>query len=80
MGNTASLSALLNPNVEVTLNSLSVSFKTIFKTPAIASEPYCAEAPSLSNSILLIAEIGIAFKSVPEFPRPRVPYKFIKEV
>ena len=45
----------------------------------MASEPYCAEAPSLSNSILFIAEIGIAFKSVPEFPLPLVPYKFIKD-
>jgi len=50
-----------------------LSFKTIFITPAMASEPYCAEAPSLNTSILLIAFAGIAFKSVPELPRPLVP-------
>ena len=73
------VSALLKPKVEVTVKALSASFKTIFKTPAIASEPYCAEAPSLNNSILFMAEIGIAFKSVPELPLPLVPYKFIKD-
>ncbi len=51
----------------------------MFRTPAIASEPYCAEAPSLNNSILFIADIGMVFKSVPEFPLPLVPYRFIKE-
>ena len=45
----------------------------IFITPAIASDPYCAEAPSLRISILSMDDCGIAFKSVPEFPRPLVP-------
>ncbi len=48
-------------------------------TPAIASEPYCAAAPSLKTSILLIAAAGIAFKSVPTEPRPKVPLTFTKE-
>ena len=48
-------------------------------TPAIASEPYCADAPSLNTSILLIAETGMAFKSVPEFPRPLVPKIFTRD-
>ena len=51
----------------------------MFITPAIASEPYCAAAPSLNTSNLLIAAAGIAFKSVPELPLPLVPYKFIKD-
>ena len=45
----------------------------------MASEPYCAAAPSLKISILLIADAGIAFKSVPVFPRPFVPNKLIKD-
>ena len=44
----------------------------------MASDPYCAEAPSLKTSIRLMALAGIAFKSVPEFPRPRVPKIFTK--
>ena len=48
-------------------------------TPAMASEPYCAEAPSLNISILLIEVAGIAFKSVPVFPLPLVPKMFINE-
>ena len=51
----------------------------MFITPAIASEPYCAAAPSLNTSNLLIAAAGIAFKSVPTEPLPKVPFTFIKE-
>ena len=50
-----------------TLNSLTLSFKTILITPAIASDPYCAAAPSRRISIRLMALAGIAFKSVPWF-------------
>ncbi len=41
-------------------------------TPAIASEPYCAAAPSRSTSMLWIADRGIALMSVPAEPRPMV--------
>ena len=42
-------------------------------TPAIASEPYWAEAPSRSTSMRSIAAAGIAFRSTPTVPRPKVP-------
>ena len=43
-------------------------------TPAMASEPYCAEAPSRSTSIDCTAAVGIAFMSTAEEPRPTVPF------
>src|SRR5437899_479453 len=42
-------------------------------TPAMASEPYWAAAPSRNTSIRSIAAAGIAFKSTPTVPRPNVP-------
>ena len=42
-------------------------------TPAIASEPYCAAAPSRSTSIRLIARPGIRLRSTAALPRPTVP-------
>src|SRR3546814_17634729 len=39
-------------------------------TPAMASEPYCDEAPSRSTSIRSIAIGGIVFMSTPDEPRP----------
>jgi hypothetical protein len=39
-------------------------------TPAIASEPYCAAAPSLRISIRSMALTGIAFRSTLVDPRP----------
>ena len=47
-------------------------FKIMLITPAIASEPYCAEAPSLKTSTLSIAAVGILFISVPTSPFPGV--------
>ena len=44
------------------------SFKLKLITPAIASEPYCADAPSLRTSTDLSAEAGIADKSGPCAP------------
>ena len=44
------------------------SFKTTFTTPAIASEPYCADAPSRSTSMRSIAAAGMVFMSTPEEP------------
>jgi hypothetical protein len=41
-------------------------------TPAIASEPYCAAAPSRRISTRSIAETGIAFRSTAVDPRPIV--------
>src|SRR3989441_3067211 len=49
------------------------SFNTMFITPAMASEPYWAAAPSRSTSIRSIAAAGIAFRSTPTVPRPNVP-------
>ena len=48
-------------------------FKTMLMTPAMASEPYWAAAPSRSTSILSIAADGIAFRSTLCAPRPIVP-------
>ena len=45
----------------------------------MASEPYCAAAPSRNTSIRCIAAAGIAFKSVPTLPRPKVPFTFTKD-
>src|SRR5258705_9581102 len=42
-------------------------------TPAIASEPYWAAAPSRSTSIRLIARPGIKLRSTAALPRPTVP-------
>ena len=44
----------------------------ILTTPAIASEPYCDDAPSRKTSTLSIAEKGILFISVPTSPFPGV--------
>src|SRR5690554_3861002 len=49
-------------------------------TPAIASEPYCADAPSRRTSIRLMAEIGMAFKSALGLPRPVVPCECTSEL
>ena len=53
-------------------------FKPKLITPAIASEPYCAEAPSLKTSNLSIAKDGIALRSVPTVPLPGVPFTLIR--
>jgi len=42
----------------------------MFITPAIASDPYCADAPSRKISKRLIASDGIAEISAPVPPRP----------
>ena len=42
-------------------------------TPAIASEPYCDEAPSRSTSIRSIASVGMRLRSTAALPRPIVP-------
>ena len=49
-------------------------------TPATASLPYCAEAPSFNISILLMANEGIAFMSVPTLPLPTVLFTFTRDV
>ena len=48
-------------------------------TPAIASLPYCAAAPSRKISILAIEEAASAFKSVATDPVPTVPLTLTKE-
>jgi hypothetical protein len=68
------------PAVAVAVNSFTLDFKIIFITPAMASEPYWALAPSRSISILSIAAAGIALRSVPVLPRPRLPYKLTNEL
>ncbi len=42
----------------------------MFITPAMASEPYCADAPSRKISTRSMASCGIAEISVPDSPRP----------
>ena len=54
-------------NYERTILSIGLS---LLITPAIASDPYCAAAPSRRTSIVLIAAAGMAFISVPAVPRP----------
>jgi hypothetical protein len=48
----------------------------MFTTPAIASEPYCAAAPSRSTSMRSIMLAGIAFRSTAACPRPIEPFTF----
>ena len=48
-------------------------------TPAIASEPYCAEAPSRSTSIDCTIAEGIVFRSTAAAPRPIVPLTFTSD-
>src|SRR5699024_5467689 len=42
-------------------------------TPAMASEPYCAAAPSRNTWTLPTASIGMVFRSVATEPTPRAP-------
>jgi hypothetical protein len=56
------------PVLTVTEPPLVLFFKIIFITPAIASDPYCAEAPSRKISTLSIASVGIAEISAPVSP------------
>src|SRR3546814_10462838 len=51
----------------------------MFMTPAMASEPYCAAAPSRSTSTCSIASTGIVFRSVPVAPRLRAPNRRSEE-
>ena len=60
-------------------NLLVFFFTLILITPAIASDPYWAEAPSLNTSIFSTAKAGIAFISVPTAPLPGVPLMFTNE-
>ena len=46
----------------------SPSLSTMFTTPAIASEPYCVDAPSRSTSRRPIALDGNALRSTPLEP------------
>ena len=48
-------------------------------TPAMASEPYCAEAPSRSTSIAEMAPVGMVFMSTAEEPRPIEPLTLTSE-
>jgi len=66
------------PKVKDAFPPAEVSFKTILITPAMASEPYCAAAPSLNTSIRFIAATGIALMSVPAVPLPTVGFICIK--
>src|SRR5450830_657827 len=48
-------------------------------TPAMASEPYWAAAPSRSTCTSLMASSGMAFMSVPVLPRLRAPNRFTSD-
>ena len=54
-------------------------FRRTLMTPAIASEPYCADAPSRSTSIDCTIAAGIVFKSTAAAPRPIVPFTFTSD-
>jgi hypothetical protein len=46
------------------------SRSTMFTTPAMASEPYCADAPSRSTSMRSMALAGMVLRSTPLEPAP----------
>ncbi|MCY1449367.1 hypothetical protein D9M71_660980 [compost metagenome] len=50
---------------------------TMLITPAMASEPYCAEAPSRSTSTRSMEAIGMALMSTADEPRPMLPLTLI---
>ena len=58
------------PQLAVASPPSSASFSTTLMTPAMASEPYCAPAPSRSTSIRLIAPTGMLLKSTGLVPLP----------
>jgi iron complex outermembrane receptor protein len=47
-----------------------------FTMPELASEPYCADAPSRKTSIFLTIALGMVFRSTAAAPRPTVPLTF----
>jgi hypothetical protein len=61
------------PPLTCTSPPLAPFFSTTLITPAIASEPYCAEAPSRSTSMWSIAAIGMVLRSTACEPRPSTP-------
>ena len=67
--------ALVQTLVEMKINLVApvFDFSTIFITPAIASDPYWAAAPSRRISILSIEIAGIDPTSLPEFPFSTAP-------
>ena len=58
------------PQLAVASPPSSASFRTTLMTPAIASEPYWAPAPSRSTSMRLIAPTGMLLKSTGLVPLP----------
>ena len=72
---TPSISVTLAPYIAATEPPLLALLSTILITPAIASEPYWAAAPSRNTSMRSIAFAGIAFKSTDDEPRPVEPFK-----
>jgi hypothetical protein len=61
--------AEVNPVLNVADPPFGESFKIILITPAIASEPYCADAPSLKTCMSLIASMEfLKYQAVS--PRP----------
>ena len=60
----------VSPVLNVAEPLLTSSLSMMFITPAIASDPYCADAPSRNISTRFIASVGIADISAPVSPRP----------
>ncbi len=60
------------PKVTVTPPPSRSSRSSTLMTPAMASEPYCAEAPSRRTSTLRTAAVGMVLRSTAEEPRPTV--------
>ena len=71
--------SLVTPYCVLKVPSLTVFFNTRFTIPDIASEPYCAAAPSLKISIRSTASDGMLFKSVTTVPLPIVTLLLIAE-
>jgi hypothetical protein len=69
----------VRPAVAVT-SPPSPDLSTMLMTPAIASEPYCADAPSRSTSMRSIIDAGMALRSTALWPRPIEPLTFTSEL
>jgi hypothetical protein len=63
----------------VTPPPVSSSRSSTLMTPAMASEPYCAEAPSRSTSTVRTAAVGMVLRSTAAEPRPAEPLTFTSE-
>ena len=66
---------MVAPPLKVSVKGPAPDLVTMLITPAMASEPYWAAAPSRRTSMRSIAETGIALRSTPVEPRPMLPLR-----